>query len=242
MRSLLPDQIHIWQGAISDAQASVPAFETLLSADERTRAARFRFQRDRDCYVVSRGILRQLLAQYCGSEADRIRFDYGAQGKPALAEGGAGGLQFNVSHSGDRILFAFALELPVGVDVEYMQSNVDFAGLARSSFSPTERDRLVALDLEHRAGLFYEYWTCKEACIKGDGRGLSVPLSEFSIVPSRRGAQWREVITTSDRIFPAAWSVRIIETSSGYAAAVAAAGHSWDIVELNLGSPTDSKN
>jgi 4'-phosphopantetheinyl transferase len=80
-------------------------------------------------------------------------------------------LQFNVSHSGDVVLLGFALR-NLGVDVERRQDGVDFAGLAKTSFSQMEQDTILALTPEKRASLFYEYWTCKEACIKADGRGL----------------------------------------------------------------------
>jgi len=175
-----------------------------------------------------------LLAAYAGDRPAQIRFRYGAQGKPAIASTGNPNLWFNVAHSGDAVLLGFAADREIGVDVEGMQNGMDFAGLAQSSFSPTERDAVLALAPEKRASLFYEYWTCKEACIKADGRGLSIPLGQFSIVESVRGPQWREVAVANPGVFEAALCIRILDTMAGYAAAIAAPGTGWDVVRMDL--------
>lgn len=231
---LIPGQIHIWQACASASASILPAVAQRLATDERSRASRFRFARDRDSYVLSRGILRQLIAAYTGEQPERIRFHYGAQGKPAIANSDPPGLRFNVSHSGDAILLAFAADRELGVDVERMRNDADFVALAETSFSHEERNAIVALSGDQRASLFYEYWTCKEACIKADGRGLSAPLDQFSIVPSMQGTRWREAAVAVQGVFESAWRIRILETIPGYAAAVAAAGSEWDVVRINL--------
>jgi 4'-phosphopantetheinyl transferase len=148
-------------------------------------------------------------------------------------------LQFNVSHSGDVVLLGFALR-NLGVDVERRQDGVDFAGLAKTSFSQMEQDTILALTPEKRASLFYEYWTCKEACIKADGRGLSAPLHQFSIVASARGSEWRDVAVANPGVFESAWRVRMLGTIPGYAAAVAAPGDGWDVVRMQLAEVNSS--
>ncbi len=227
-------QLQVWQMSVSSAHGWLPELKSLLTADECARAARFHFERDHDCYVTSRAVLRLLAARYTGGRPEQIQFRYGTQGKPALANPGARDLRFNVSHSGDTVLFAFASGLEVGVDVEQMHDNVDFAGLAKTSFSPFELDAVLALAPQHRVNLFYEYWTCKEACIKADGRGLSVPLDQFSIIGSSKGTCWRSVATAKHEVFHAALSVRVLETFPGYAVAVAAAGNHWDVVKIDV--------
>lgn len=228
---LLPDRIQLWQVFSSVSHSILATVEPHLIADERTRAQRFRFQRDRDAYVLSRGLLRQLLAAYTGDDPARIQFHYGKHGKPEIAGSDIG---FNVSHSGDAVLLGFALNRELGVDVERMQPDMDFAGLAKTSFSQIEQDAVLALASEQRANLFYEYWTCKEACIKADGRGLSAPLDQFSIVVSAQGPQWREVAGASAGVFDSPWRIRILDTIPGYATAVAAAGRAWDVENMDL--------
>lgn len=56
-----------------------------VKVGEAAKASRFRFDRDRDAFMVARGMLRALLRRYLGDRPDRIRFVYGFYGKPALA-------------------------------------------------------------------------------------------------------------------------------------------------------------
>jgi 4'-phosphopantetheinyl transferase len=237
---LVPGQIHVWQASVASSSAIPSVLDRVLSEDERARANRFHFQRDRASYVVCRGLLRHLLAAYTGIEPAQIQFQYGEKGKPAIGNHGYAKLQFNVSQSGEAVLLGFAVDLPVGVDVERMQDRVDFAGVARTSFSETERNAVLACPPEQRARLFYEYWTCKESCIKADGRGLSLALDQFSILQSNRGPQWREVGQAHPGVFAEAMGIRIIETLQGYAAAIAAAQTGWDVVEMKLGEVATS--
>jgi 4'-phosphopantetheinyl transferase len=232
---LVPGQIHLWQSSVAVSPATLQALEELLSSAERESAGRFRLPRDHDSYAVSRGLLRRLLAAYSGVHAARIQFQYGDQGKPAIAKPGNPSLRFNVSHSGDAVLLGFALDREIGVDIERMREDVDFAGLSRSSFSQTERESVLALDRDERARLFYEYWTCKEACIKADGRGLSVPLDQFSIVASAQGPQCREISVAGPGVFASAMRIRILDAIPGYAAAAAMAGTAWDVVPMRIG-------
>ncbi|HLS47478.1 MAG TPA: hypothetical protein VK012_03105, partial [Gemmatimonadales bacterium] len=59
-----------------------------LAPDELARAYRLRFANDRRRFVVSRGVLRELLSRHTGLESAAIRLRYGPHGKPSL-EGAA---------------------------------------------------------------------------------------------------------------------------------------------------------
>ncbi len=48
--------------------------------------------------------LRRILSGYLGCPPDEVRYSYGPQGKPSLID--EGGLEFNMSHSGDLALYA----------------------------------------------------------------------------------------------------------------------------------------
>src|SRR2546423_7957796 len=97
----LPEsEVHLWQIDVEAVGADEDRLRALLSADELSRASRFHFSRDRRCFVVSRGWLRNLLARYLGQEPARLTFSYSTKGKPGLGSGYEdGSLQFNVSHS-----------------------------------------------------------------------------------------------------------------------------------------------
>lgn len=147
---------------------------TLLSAEERDRAARFAFPRDRDRFVAGRARLRAILGGYLGEAPGAVRFRHGAWGKPEVD-----GPSFNLSHSGDRAMLAVAWDVPVGADIEAVR--VVESDLAQRAFAPGERRALAALPAEEQAAAFLRGWTRKEAYLKARGTGLSTELSSFEV-------------------------------------------------------------
>ncbi len=216
-----PGVIHVWRTDFETARAC----RDTLSPDERERAARFHFERDRTRFEVCRSLLRRLLSAYTGLAPETVSFGYGPQGKPYLMQDA--GLRFNVSHSGGVGLLAFA-DQEVGVDVERIRAERDLAGLARTCFSAVERERIFSQPLERQAEAFFDYWTAKEACIKAEGGGLSIPLRRFSIV--ERGE------LAAAKVEPGValgnWNVRWLAAGDGYRAAVAARGPGWTVMQL----------
>jgi 4'-phosphopantetheinyl transferase len=229
---LAQDCVQVWR--VSTARNGLERFAEVLSPDERARADRFHFERDRRSFVVCRGTLRRLLASYTGEDATAIRFDVGLHGKPSLSNEIKGDLRFNVSHSGELALLAFSRHQEIGVDVEFKRPDVDFLGLGETSFSRLEQTALSACAPADRANLFYEYWTCKEAFIKADGRGLSIPLDQFSVTARGKQRLWREfLVTESGNLHPGTRG-RILECGKDYAAAVVASSPSWEAQQLDM--------
>jgi len=164
------------------APQAVGALLDLLSEDEQQRAHRFVFDRDRRRFIVARARLRQLLGERLGVPPAALRFVYGAQGKPALAAKFAGsGLRFNVSHSEDVAVYAFALDREVGIDVEAVRELPDADDIAARCFSRRENETYLKLGSRERSLGFFNCWTRKEAFIKALGEGLSHPLDRFDV-------------------------------------------------------------
>jgi 4'-phosphopantetheinyl transferase len=158
----------------------------LLSRDERERADRFVFDLHRRRYILGRVRLRQLLALRLDVAPRAIEFEYGAQGKPALAPAFAEcGLRFNVSHCEDVAVYAFACGREVGIDVEAVRELSDADSIAARFFSLREYAAYQSLAPRDRPLGFFNCWTQKEAFIKAIGEGLSHPLDSFdvSLVP-----------------------------------------------------------
>lgn len=154
----------------------------ILSSDERERASRFAFDRDRRRFIVARGRLRQLLAARLRVRPALVEFTYGAHGKPATAPRFAGSsLRFNVSHCGDLAVYAFAQGREVGVDVEAIRPMPDADGIAIRFFSQREREAYQALCPCGRQLAFFSCWTRKEAFIKSIGEGLNFPLDRINV-------------------------------------------------------------
>ena len=157
---LTVDEIHVWRARLdAPAPEVVASLEALLSADERERARKFYFERDRRRFVVCRGILRTLLGSYLGRAPQEIAFHYGPNGKPRLEDS----IFFNLAHSEDLALLAFTRAGEVGVDVERIREMSDWPSIAELSFSPEERERLRACPAFRRREEFFHAWTRQEA-------------------------------------------------------------------------------
>src|ERR1700682_1053572 len=114
-----------------------------LSNDEKLRADRMRFDRDRRRFVVARFALRETLARHLDTPAREVRFRYGPQGKPEIE--GHEGLHFNVSHSRDLAIIAVAPGCRVGVDVEFVFPGASDEFPALGVLSQSELSALQAL-------------------------------------------------------------------------------------------------
>jgi 4'-phosphopantetheinyl transferase len=183
-----PNELHLWRHDLRRYDATVDETEPgaswlSLSDDERARADRFHFARDRNNYIAARSGLRRLLSRYTAIPPAELAFRYGARGKPALVYSGiAPKLAFNVAHSGAYAVYAVGCGRQVGVDVEKIRPEVAIEDLAAANFSPKERGALLALSVDERLRRFFALWTCKEAYVKARGEGLFIPLDSFHVV------------------------------------------------------------
>jgi 4'-phosphopantetheinyl transferase len=176
------DEIHVWQVSLMQQATHYEQFVDAMFPDERARASRFHFARDRRRFVVGRGLLREIVGLYLDLRPDQVRFDYGQQGKPRLADGmGDGSLQFNLAHSHELALVALVRNRAIGVDLEQVRDLPDADQLASQFFSKHEYAALQALPAEQRLVGFFNCWTRKEAYVKATGDGLNCPLGEFDV-------------------------------------------------------------
>ncbi len=174
--------IHVWAAWLDLSSDTLAQLEVTLAPDEQAKAVRFVFDRDRQAYIESRGILRNLIASYVGLAPETLQFIYNKQGKPSLTfDCGGDWLNFNVTHSGQLALFAFRLCGDVGIDVEFVREVVDINQVAASTFSPAENLAWQTVPTAQRSEAFFNCWTRKEAFIKAVGLGLSYPLANFDV-------------------------------------------------------------
>jgi 4'-phosphopantetheinyl transferase len=219
--------VHVWRVALEQPPLVTQSLWRILTPDEKGRAERYHFRRDRDHFVVARGALRTILGRYLDTPPDRLRFRYGPYGKPALSShGDAGALRFNISHSHGLALCAVTRGREIGVDVEHVREEVAGEEIAEQFFSRREVATLRALPPHMRAQGFFNCWTRKEAYIKARGEGLSLPLDEFdvSLSPGEPAALLgaREKTHGAER-----WALRELAPGHGYVAAMAVEGHDW---------------
>jgi 4'-phosphopantetheinyl transferase len=202
----------------------------ILSDDERDRAARFRFERDRSRFVAAHIALRRVLATALDADPASIVFGSGMHGKPFVAVPSSS-LEFNLSHSGDYALLALATGRPVGVDIERI-ADLEHDSVARQFFSAAEAAKLHGVDGGRKAAAFAACWTRKEAYLKASGAGVTAGLDHFDValLPDE------PVQLLADRRDPDAgrWKLVNLDAPDGYAAALVAEGHDWQVDYFTL--------
>ncbi len=170
--------VEVWLTAVGDSRAA-EAGMARLGADEQARVPRFRFERDRTCFVNRRVFLREVLGRYLQADPGSLRFTTSGNGRPELVE--HKGLSFNASHSSTLAVVAVSRGPSVGVDIERLRAVPDGLGVADDLFTTHELASLRASIEAERSATFLRLWTRKEAVVKALGTGLSTPLSSFDV-------------------------------------------------------------
>jgi 4'-phosphopantetheinyl transferase len=207
---LASDEVHSWCAGLDVPPETSAGLYATLSPDERARSGRFRFERDRQRFIVAHGVLRDLLGRYLQTQPGRISYVYNAFGKPDLSPEFGSELRFNLSHSDDLALIAIGARADLGIDVEHIRPQPDYADIARHLFPAAEADQLNRLPRHLHAEAFLSCWTKKEAYLKACGRGLATLPDSFSVpVPVTR------------------WSFYTLQPTPGYIGALAIEGSGW---------------
>jgi 4'-phosphopantetheinyl transferase len=175
-----PDADEVFAWLIDLAQPPVPLGElfTRLTAEEQTRANRYKIAKARDQFVIGRGVLRGFLGEYFGMEPSAVPLAYLPSGKPTLPDSHEA-LHFNVTHT-DGIAALVVGRRRVGVDVERVRSVADAEGLVGRYFSRAEAELFRTLPERDRPDAFFRGWTCKEAVIKAAGATVGC-LADFDV-------------------------------------------------------------
>ena len=216
-------RIHLWLAKVSSHLHVVNTFLRLLSPEETARSQAFVFEQDRHRYTLAHGLLRTLLGRYTGRQPKELVFASHPYGKPHLTDNLANDIRFNLSHSKQWLLFAFATAREIGADVEGGRRQRNHEPLAERIFSPREKLEYATIPESQREAAFYHVWVQKEAVIKACGLGLRHPLEQLTVpCQPREAAQWTTV--QANKPTPNAWSVYPFEVDPRHWAAVAIEG------------------
>lgn len=182
---LAASEIHLWRATLDVEVAVAQRLYPLLNGAEQERAGRFRFERDRQRFIVARARLRQILSRYLNVSAQRIGFVYGPNGKPALSPGQAeGDIRFNLSHSRGLAVYAVTQQREIGVDIEVVRPTLAWRDLAERVFSKREKVVFRQTPEPMQCQLFFQGWTRKEAVLKAMGQGLALSLEQIEVIPT----------------------------------------------------------
>jgi 4'-phosphopantetheinyl transferase len=165
----------VYSGYVADFDAV--DFLHLLSEDEFLKCRSFKSPEDELVYVITRGLLRKVLASFLKIQPQQIEITYAPNGRPYLSD--YPNIKFNVSHTRDALAIAISIKNAIGVDIETLNRDFNFKKLKNFLYSESE---------SHRGEQsFLKVWTIKEAIMKAKGIGLSKPLSEIELSISEDG-------------------------------------------------------
>jgi len=228
MRPLKPNIVELWQVPL-DNEAECERVQANLIPTEHERARRLIVPAAKRRFMVARGVLREILAQYLACKPADVLFQHMDEGKPYIA---GGSLEFNIAHSGDKALIAITKEYPLGVDIEAIVPRGNLLGLAERFFHPEEVRALQQHDEQAQLQAFYRYWCVKEAVLKGQGVGIPGHLSDFVVSFREKDIDlaWH---TEPNSAEACDWQVQMLDVASGFIGALALKDNiSFDIRNL----------
>ena len=213
--------VDLWRVDLDRDPATSHSFLQLLSIEERERAGRFVFEKDRGRFIVCRAALRTILGGSMHIAPGQIRISANRYGKPYLSDP-EGGIRFNVSHSHGLAVIAVTLDREIGVDLEFVDRDFDISSIPSSLYTPSGLSRFRSLPPDLQVEEFFSAWTRKEAVLKATGDGLSSSEELQSAIRS---------INDDDLPCPMSlavdnrsWTVTGIDVQSNFKAALAVEG------------------
>jgi 4'-phosphopantetheinyl transferase len=213
-------QVEVYSVRLNASPGHAGPMNEFLSEEEQLRAQRFKFAHLTDLFVQTHAALRILVARKLRVEPGGIVFSTGAFGKPRIDRAPEFG--FNLSHSGNMAVFAFASDCNVGVDVEQIRELSDFEEIIHRYFSIAEIEEFWNVERNLRKDAFFNAWTRKEAYIKAKGEGLSIPLDGFSVSLRPGAAPTLTVPCALDS--REEWQIEELKPAAGYVGALVYSG------------------
>jgi 4'-phosphopantetheinyl transferase len=173
--------IHIWHTRLEDHIKKYELFQSWLSPEEKIRAEKLAISY-RQSFIISRGVLRDLLAYYSKYAPQEIKLSYSVSGKPLLVNPGQS-IEFNLSHSKNIVAYAFTIGTPLGIDIEYINYRIHINKIAYRFLPVHQYDRLQFLQGMKKLEAFFNAWVENEALIKAMGATLQThPYSRYKLL------------------------------------------------------------
>jgi len=181
IQSLGQNEVHLWSLMlpINLEEVILPDMDVdnLLDIADVEKYLNFRVKNKKMELLISRIFLWEILEKYVVENKKQMRLSRDNYGKPFLFSGMQKVfLYFNLSHTSGMMCCAVSRNHPLGVDVEDASREIKYD--FRDYLSTEEKASLANIYL-NRGNYIYCLWTLKEAFLKADGRGLSLPLDSF---------------------------------------------------------------
>jgi 4'-phosphopantetheinyl transferase len=202
-------------------QKEIDLYESVMSFEESEKNKDYKKECHRKTQKVTRILTRKIMGALLFKNPKDLQFTANKYGRPKVANFDSS-YSFNISHTGSCINFVVSSFFEVGVDVENLERKVNLE-IASRYFSPREVIDLKKKEESVRPFAFLSYWCLKESFIKAIGKGLSMPLADFSFdlsveenitITINEEDQYRDYIETK-------WSFYLLKLDAPYLTALA---------------------
>jgi 4'-phosphopantetheinyl transferase len=211
-------EIHLWTADLETFEPFAPRLGALLSVEEKNRCGRIRSREAARQRLLSRGILREILARYTGEDPQQLDLRVTAGGKPFLT---GSDLVFNISHSKNLFLCGVSCSTDIGVDIQEVFPISNLPWIIGSYFSPAEQSCLRAMPDTQSQETFFAIWTAKEAWLKALGEGFQRSPQGFSVLPAPRDNRYLLMDESGRNPLDGGWTIVPVAISGDYKAALA---------------------
>jgi 4'-phosphopantetheinyl transferase len=211
-RNVAHGHVDVWVFKVDRVNADIGGCRALLSPEECQRAERYVQPVDQEHFIAGRAAIRRILAAYVDCSPREIAFDVGACGKPSIREIPA--FAVNWTHSNAIWALALTRDHPIGLDIEHVAPCYAWSETASIAF---HQYAFIAASPRESVARFFDVWTCKEALLKGTGKGIDNTISRISVVGPN--GELSAQITGEDKHI---WFVSPIRALHKYALALAA--------------------
>lgn len=187
----------------------------LLSPYRQQKIALLRHEKDK-CRSLAAGLLLDHALGIYGLQEKSMEYEIGEWGKPVMKYHPEIG--FSLSHSGDYAICSIG-EGALGNDIEQVKAG--HLKVADRFFAEEELAWLYNTQKEAEKNLrMFRLWTMKESFIKATGRGMSLPLKDFTIHVDEASGRVRVRHSFDGKYYP----MREYREIDGYCAAVCCQG------------------
>ena len=224
-------QVHVWQVNLKSRNELPKDLQDYLSPNELERAAKFKFSKDREHFLLRHYLLKLILCEYCDCQPHELKFRYNNYNKPFINIPEFKELKFNMSSSDDLMMIGLCKQNDIGIDVEKIRETGNLEHIALENFSERELEYLNSkLD---KTTAFFNIWTRKEAFIKAVGKGIYFPLKSFCVDVDPSGS-YENMTILKHPVESKRWRTIAIKVSDSHIAALAIKSVRFNVLYFQL--------
>jgi 4'-phosphopantetheinyl transferase len=171
----LPYHIDVWYASYSVLDQNFLFLSTLISPEEKQKAAGFKKSDDARRYILRQGMVRFILGQYIHEDPEKMQIVRTKSGKPSLdPEGKFSDVRFSISHTDAMVCLGITRNQEIGLDIVKTNPRTPISDVEQYLFTPGERKWIEQTIPEQRFMQFFRIWSLKEALLKATGSDVSI--------------------------------------------------------------------